>query len=137
MITNISLSYMVLATTFRFIIMVTFHYKGILTTQIHLILSCHLSLSAIALSKCSKLHSITTQSWWMSIFAGQLALVCPCVGVHWRMLLMSLSLLFQQCPTYLTWIVCQMGGKWPYNCFVECCIRDLLKKTCSLLQAFC
>ena len=56
-------------------------------------------------------------------------LVCPCVGVHKEMLLMSSSLFLQQCSVYLTcltWIICKMGGKWQYNCcFVGCCFQDL------------
>ena len=42
---------------------------------------------------------------------------------------MSSFLLLQLCPTCfvrLTWMVCQMWGKWPYSCcFVGCCFQDL------------
>ena len=44
--------------------------------------------------------------------------VCPHVGFHKRMSLMSLPLLLEQCSTCLvcfTWMVCEMEGKWPYN----------------------
>ena len=27
----------------------------------------------------------------------------------------------------------EMGGKWPYSCFVECCFQDLFNITCSIL----
>ena len=59
---------------------------------------------------------------------------CPafarsCEGLHWRISLMSLSLLLQQCPACLvrlTLIVFEMGGKWPYSCcFVGFCLHDL------------
>ena len=41
-------------------------------------------------------------SQWMHIFADWPILVCLSVGIHSRTLLMSLSLLLQQCPTCLT-----------------------------------
>ena len=50
---------------------------------------------------------------------------------------MSSSLLQQQCPGYLdhlTWIVCEMGGKWPCSCcFVGCCFQVLFKTACKTL----
>ena len=53
---------------------------------------------------------------------------CFCV-VHRSTSLMSSSLLLQQCPACLfrlTWIVFQMGGRWPYSwCLVGCCRQDL------------
>ena len=44
-------------------------------------------------------------------FSGQSILVCPCVRVHKRTLLMNSFLLLQQCQTCLTWEVCEIGGK--------------------------
>ena len=47
------------------------------------------------------------------VFAGWPTLVCPCVGVHRRITLMSLSLFLQQGPAclfHLTWMVCEMGS---------------------------
>ena len=44
----------------------------------------------------------------MSVFAGHPKLVCLCVGVHWRTLLMSLFLLPHLCSTciaHLSWFV--------------------------------
>ena len=42
---------------------------------------------------------------------------------------MSSSLHLQQCPVCLvrlTWMVLEMGSKWPYNsCFLGCCFLDL------------
>ena len=53
---------------------------------------------------------------------------------------MNLSLLFQQCPAchiHLTWMVCEMGGKWIYSCcFVGWCFQDMFKTTCSILVYF-
>ena len=66
--------------------------------------------------------------------------MCPYVGVHKRTSLISLSLLLQHCPVHLahlTLIVCEMRGKWPYNCcFVRCHVQDLLKRACSIPMLF-
>ena len=62
------------------------------------------SASFIAFVKSYKRHQVFAKSWWMCVFAGRPTLVCPCIKVHRRILLMSLSLL----PTYLpslTWFV--------------------------------
>ena len=52
-----------------------------------------------------------------------------CEGVHRSTLLMSSSLLLQQCPACPvppTLIVFVMGGWWAYSfCFVGCCFEDL------------
>ena len=41
---------------------------------------------------------------------------------------MRSSLLLQQylaCLVRLTWMVCEIGGKWPHSlCFAECCFQD-------------
>ena len=54
---------------------------------------------------------------------------------------MSSSLLFQQCPACLvrlTWMVLEIGGKWPYSCcFVDCFFRELFNNnTQSILAKF-
>ena len=62
------------------------------------------------------------------IVAGRPAFAQPCVGVHKNTSLMSSSLLLQQCPARLTWIVFVIGGRWPYSwCLVGCCRLDLFK----------
>ena len=65
---------------------------------IPLTLSNHLSLSEITFGRYSRLYWVSAQSWFMQVFSGQPALVCPCLVVHKRTLLISLSLLLQQCP---------------------------------------
>ena len=58
------------------------------------------------------------QSWRMQVYAGGSTLICPCVVVHKRTSLMSYSLfhhLFPTCFARLTWIVWEMGDKWPKN----------------------
>ena len=58
-------------------------------------------------------------------------MVYSCVGIHWRSLLMNYFLLLQQCSV-LTWIVYEMGCKWPYSQ----CFQDLFKTVCSILVEF-
>ena len=67
-------------------------------------------------------------------------LTCLCERVHRKMLLMSLFLLLQQCPTYLVrliWMVLEMGGRWLFCCcFVGCCFQDLFNIACRILVQF-
>ena len=97
--------------------------------RISLTLSRHFSLSFIASGRSSGLHPVSSQSCCMYVRAGRPAFVQPYVGVHRSTSLMSSSLLLQQCPTCLvrlTWIVFEMGGRWPYSwCFVGCYLQDL------------
>ena len=73
----------------------------------------------------------------MYVLADHPAFARPYVGVHWSTLLMSSSLLLQQCPACLvrlTWIVFVMGGKWPYRwCFVGFCCQDLFNIARNIL----
>ena len=91
--------------------------------------------------------SLPIRSYRPSLQAGTLnciqcplTLVCLCVRVHWRTLIMSSSLLLLQCLPFLvhlTWIVCQLGAKWPYDsCFVGCCFQDWFKTAQSILVSF-
>ena len=65
----------------------------------------------------------------MYVRAGGRAFAWPYVGVHRSTLLMSSSILLQQCPACLvrlTWIVFIKEGRWPYSlCLVGCCRQDL------------
>ena len=91
-------------------------------------LSLSLSLSIICLYRssffASPLNGILCPHWddeWQFL-AGWPILVCACVGVHRKMLLMCSSLLHQQCPTCLarfTLMVCEMSGEWPYSRFLS------------------
>ena len=113
------------------------HHQNTPTTQTSFTHSCSLSLSIIAFGKSSRRLSVFIYSWWMYVSIGRPALVCPCVGVHEKISLMNSSLLLQQLPACLarlTWIVCEMGGKWPYShCFVWCCFQDLFKTARCIL----
>ena len=96
-----------------------------------------LLLSFIASGRFSRLHLVSSYSCFMYVRAGHPAFAQPYVGVHRSTSVMSLSLLFQQCPACLvclTWIVFMMGGRWPYSwCFVGCCLQDLFNIACSIL----
>ena len=114
-----------------------YHHHVALVARISLTLSCHSSLSFIALGRSSGQHPISSHSCWMYVRAGRPAFAWPCVGVHKSTSFMSSSLLLQQCPACLvrlTWIVFVMGGRWPYSwCLVGCCRQDLFKISRSIL----
>ena len=64
-------------------------------------------------------HSITFDAI-TNIVPHHLTLVCLWVGIHWRMSLIGLSLLLQQCLAcliHLTWVIYEIRGKCPYSCF--------------------
>ena len=63
------------------------------TTQISLGLSCYKSLSFITFGMPFKRHLFSTQSWWMLVFAGRLALMYTCVSIPKRTWLMNSFLL--------------------------------------------
>ena len=73
---------------------------------ISLTLSCHFSLSFIASGRSSGLHPVSSHSCCMYVLASHPALARPYVGVHRSTSLMSLTLLFQQCPA------CLVGLTW-------------------------
>ena len=91
-----------------------------------------------ALGRSSRLHPVTAQSCCRWVLAVRPTFARPRKGVSWRISLMSLSLLLQQCPACLvrlTWIVFVMGGRWPYSCcFVGCCLQDLFNIARSILE---
>ena len=121
----------------------SFHHV-VLLAWISLALSRHPSLSFIAFGRSSRLHPVSAQSCCILVLAGHPILARSCEEVHRSILLMSSSLLLQQCPAclvHLTWIVFVMCGRWLYSCcFAGCCPQDLFNTVCSILcncrQAF-
>ena len=113
------------------------HHHVVPLAPMSLTLSRHISLSFIASGRSSGLHPVSTHSCCMYVLAGRPAFARPYVGVHRSTLLMSSSLLLQQCPACLvclTWIVFVMGGRWPYSwCFVGCCRQDLFSIALNIL----
>ena len=105
------------------------HHHVMPLARISLTLSRHFSLSFITSSRSSGLHPISSHSCGMYVRAGHPAFAQPYVGFHRSTLLMSSSLLLQQCPAclvHLTLIVFVMGGRWPYSWYlVGCCRQDL------------
>ena len=75
------------------------------------------------------LHPIVVQSCCRLVITVCPTLARPCEGVHGSTLLMSSSLLLQQCPVclvHLIWTVFEMGGRCSYSCcFGGCCFQDL------------
>ena len=53
------------------------------------------------------------------------------VGIHWRTSPISSTLLFQLCLACLTWMVFEMGGRWPYSC---CFVGGVASRICSKLH---
>ena len=113
------------------------HHDVLPLARISLTLSRHFSLSFIASGSSLGLHPVSSHSCCMYVRAGRPAFARPYVGVHKSTLLMSLSLLLQQCPACLvrlTWIVFVMGGRWPYSwCLVGCCRQDLFNIARNIL----
>ena len=87
-------------------------------------------LSSIAPGRSSGLHPVYSYSYCTYVRPGRPAFAQPYVGVHRSTILMSSSLLLQQCPVCLVrliWIVFVMGGRWPYSwCLVGCCTNNLI-----------
>ena len=113
------------------------HHHVVLPAWISLTLSRHFSLSVIASGRSSGLHPVSSHSCCKYVRAGHPAFARPYVGFHRSTLLMSYSLLLQQCPACLarlTWIVFVMGSWWPYRwCFVGSCLQDLFNIARSIL----
>ena len=113
------------------------HHHVVPLARISLTLSPYFSLSFIASGRASGLHPVSSHSCWMYVRAGRPAFARPYVGVPRSILLISWSLLLQQCPACLvslTWIVFVMGGRWPYSwCFVGCCRQNLFSIARNIL----
>ena len=58
----------------------------------------HWSLLSIIPGRSSRLHPVSTQSWWMEDFVGHPTQAHPCIGVLKRISIMNSCLLRQQCP---------------------------------------
>ena len=73
------------------------HHHVVPLARISLTLSRHFSLSFIASSRFSWLHTVSSRSCCMYVRAGRPAFAGPYVGVNMSTSLMSSSLLLQQC----------------------------------------
>ena len=119
------------------IIKVIHHHLVLLLAQISLIISFHPSLSSIDPGQS---FPVSAKNCFWQVLAGQPTQVNRCEGIYRRISLMSSPFLLLHCPSYflrLTWIVLEMGGKWPYGCcFVGCCFQCLLNIICGILVHF-
>ena len=110
------------------------HYD-MLTPQSSMTLLWYPSLSSIVPNRSSGLHPVSTRSRWVKVFDGQLTLARPCFGVQKKMSFMSSSLLLQQYPACLTWMVCVIGNQWlDSNCFVQWWFQDSIQTVQSILR---
>ena len=104
------------------------HHHVVPLTRIFLTLYRHFSLSFTASVRSSGLHPESSHSCCMYVRAGRPAFARPYMGVHWSTLLMSSSLLLQQCPVFV------MGGRWPYSwCLVGCFCQDMFNIARNIL----
>ena len=75
-----------------------------------------------------------------NVFPGRPTLMGLCVGVHLRTSVIFPSLFHEECLAcfvYLTWMACQMGGKWPCSCcFVKCYSHDMFKTARNIFVLF-
>ena len=88
--------------------------------------------SPITLGKSSRQYLVFTQSW--IIFADKLTLMCSCIGVHWWISLLNLSLLLELYPAWfgpLIWMVFEMRGKWQFTY----CLWGAASRICSKQHA--
>ena len=107
---------------------------------ISLTLSCQLSLSSIAPGRSSRLHSMSILRHCRYVLLGHPTLVCRCERVHRKTSQMISSVILQQYPTcliYLIWMVLEIGGWCLYNCcFVGCGFHNLFNIACYILVQF-
>ena len=112
------------------------HHQWVPTTQFPLILSLSLSLAASVLIG----HFPKWVLYTAPNVCKELMTISLCLSINTGVSLMSSSLLLQQYPAslpHLSWIICEMWGKWSYNCcFVGCCIQDLFKTASRILMYF-
>ena len=123
--------------TFHLLLFHHHQHHVVLQAQISLTHSLHFSLLLIASGRSSGLHPISSHNYSMYVWASRPAFSRPYVGVHRSTLLMTSSLLLQQCPACLvrlTWIVFVMGGRWRYSwCLVGFCHQDLFSIAHNIL----
>ena len=99
-----------------------------LTAEIFMTLLYSLSQSAITFGRSSRRPPVDAKSWWMEVFVSWLTLVCQCVVLN-RTLLMSLSLLLQQCWAYLA----NFSWVWVFLNSISNYLGHLMPKTVKLV----
>ena len=89
----------------------------------------------IAFGKSPWRHTVFTQIWWISFSPS-----ANTARMSIERRFFSSYLLLQQIPACLahfTWMVLEIGSKWPYSsCFLRCCFQDLFKTAFNILVKF-
>ena len=109
-----------------------YHELGLITQSSFDSLSPSPSLLFFTPVRSSRLHSVSAQSWCTWVSAGQQNLVCPCVGVQRRTLVMSSSYFFsKKLHVWFVLLRCffyQMEG----SCSVQYYRQDLFQKASGI-----
>ena len=89
-----------------------YHHQVVSIAWFSLTLFCHLSLSIMALDSTQYPHRangckflLVSQHWGVHVYVGtgeHCLWICPCFS--------------SRCLVHLTWMLCEMRGKWPYSC---------------------
>ena len=90
-------------------------HQVVLIAQSSLILYSHLSLSSITPDRSSRLYPVTTQSRYIQVLPSQPTLTHLWARVHKKMSHVFI-LTSPACLVCLTWMIREMGGKFPYSC---------------------
>ena len=82
--------------------------------------------------------SLSDGTWclhWANAY--KFLLVCPCVGINKRTSLIMFVLTSTEYLTHRSWMVCEMGVKWPYN-YAACkiCSKQHAASLCNSHLAF-
>ena len=93
---------------FYYIYIYHHHHHPHVTQLARISLSFTIRLIIYRFRQSSRLHAVSVQSCCRLVLAGRQTLARPSEGVLRRLLLMNLSLLLQQCPTRLIWMVLEM-----------------------------
>ena len=82
-------------------------------------------------------HPVSTQSWQVFYWLINTGVsMCRSSLKKFAHEFVPASQQYPACLVCLTWMVCEIGGKWPYRCcFVGCCFL-LLKIACNILVLF-
>ena len=78
-------------------------------------------------------HRADVSSCWLAN-TGMFICQCPLKNIANEFIFVSSEESYVSCSS---WMVFEIGGKWPYSCcFVGCCFQNLFKTACSILVLF-
>ena len=112
------------------------HHYILLTAWISLSLSIHSHHSSLlpGLPNCILYpHRADVSSCWLAN-TGMFICQCPLKNIANEFIFASPEVSYM---SRSSWMVCEIGGKWPYSCcFVGCCFQNLFKTVCSIFVSF-